>query len=127
VPGAQLRQPSTELAPVSEYLPGSQSEHPTKPSFSSLNLPGPQNSQAKDPGLLKPVPQESQVSVAPMLNVSDWHSSSAVLASLALWPALAVAQKAEPVGANVPSSVHGSHADSDEAPVAEYLRAREAS
>ena len=75
MPGAQLRQPSTELAPVSEYLPGSQSEHCATPSFSSLNLPGPQNSQAKDPGLLKPVPQEAQESMAPMLNVFEGHSS----------------------------------------------------
>ena len=100
-------QPAEELAPVSVYLPGAQSEHSEKPpSFSSLYLPGLHALHAEEPGLLRPVPQEVHASAAPMLKVSAGHFSSAVLRAFVLRPALAVEQKADPVDEKVPVA-HG--------------------
>ena len=106
---SQLMQSTTELPPVSVYLPASQPVHSmSPPAFSSLYMPGPHELHVAEPGLLKPVPQLVHVSVAPVLKVPAWHFSSAVWSSFVFWPALAVVQKEAPVPANLPKP-HSEH------------------
>jgi hypothetical protein len=59
-------------------------------------LPGKQDEQLDEPAMLWPLPQLVHVSVAPVLNVLTGQISTPALSLVAMYPALAVAQYAEP-------------------------------